>query len=105
MLRPYRASFWPLALTVFMLAGTLTATRLMDRRKPQPLARPLTSIPAQIDGWTGTPGPPLAEHVQGVLNATSFLSRIYQRKDSAVELFIAFYANQRAGESMHSPTV
>ena len=100
-----RASSWCLAVTVALLAATLAATKLSDRRKPQPLAKDLQSISASIDGWTGTPGPELAGDVQGVLKATSFLSRIYQRGSSRVELFVAFYAEQRAGESMHSPKV
>lgn len=94
-----------MAATVFLLAGTLTATKLMDRRKPQPLVRPLTSISTQIDGWTGLPGPEVSGDVQGVLKATNLLSRVYERGDRAIELFIAFYAEQRAGESMHSPKV
>jgi EpsI family protein len=77
----------------------------MDRRKPQPLARPLASIPTQIDGWIGAPGPELPEDIQGVLKASNVLSRFYQRGDRAIDLFIAFYAEQRAGESMHSPKV
>ncbi len=91
--------------TVGMLAATLMATRLSGRRKPQPLARPLESIATSIDGWTSVPGPDLPQDVQGVLRATNFLSRIYQRGGRSIELFVAFYAEQRAGESMHSPQV
>ena len=92
-----------MALTIFMLAGTLTAAKWMGRRNPQPLALPLTSIPTEIDGWSGTPEPDLPEEIQGVLKATSLLSRVYQRGGNSVELFVAFYEEQRAGESMHSP--
>jgi len=98
-----RTSALCLALTLFMLVGTLTATKLVARRKPQPLAQPLTSIPTQIDGWAGTSGGDLSEEVQGVLKATNVLSRVYQRGGTTIELFIAYYAEQRAGESMHSP--
>jgi len=100
-----RTGAWCLALTVCMLAGTLLATKLAGHRNPQPLALPLTSIPTEIDGWSGTSGPDLPEEVQGVLKATSLLSRIYRRGPSTVDLFIAFYEEQRAGESMHSPRV
>jgi EpsI family protein len=100
-----RARVWCLAFTAIMLAGTLTATKVVGQRKPQPLVHPLTSIPMQIGGWAGAPAEDLSEEVQGVLKATSTLSRVYQRGPSAVQLFIAFYAEQRAGESMHSPTV
>ncbi len=98
-----RTTAWCLALTVSVLACTLTATKLAARRKSQPLAQPLTSIPTEIDGWSASPGPDLPEQVQGVLNATSVLTRVYQRGGNAIDLFIAFYAEQRAGESMHSP--
>jgi len=91
--------------TLALLAATLAAAKLSDRRKPQPLARPLETIPTSIDGWTGVPGADLPGDVQGVLKATSFLSRQYHRGSNAIELFIAFYAEQRAGESMHSPKV
>lgn len=94
-----------MALTVTMLAGTLLTTKLAARRNPQPLALPLTNIPTEIDGWSGTSLPELPEEVQGELKATSLLSREYRRGGSAVDLFIAFYAEQRAGESMHSPRV
>lgn len=100
-----RSGAWCLALTVAMLASTLLATKLAAHRNPQPLALPLTSIPTEIDGWSGTSGPDLPEEVQGVLKATSLLSRVYHRGTSSIDLFIAFYAEQRAGESMHSPAV
>ena len=91
--------------TTVLLGSTVGAVRLTDRRKPQPLAQPLETIAPSIDGWHGVPGPEIPGDVQGVLRATSFLSRIYQRRGNSVELFVAFYAEQRAGESMHSPKV
>ena len=105
MISTTRKSSWCLAVTLVLLAATLTATKLSDRRKPQPLVRPLEAIPTSLGGWTGTPGPELPGDIQGVLKATSFLSRIYQRGGHTIELFVAFYAEQRAGESMHSPKV
>lgn len=105
MARASRISAWCLGLTLFLLAGTLTATKLMARRQPQPLAKPLATIPMEIAGWTGMAAPDPSEEVQGVLKASSILSRIYTHGGTSVELFIAFYAEQRAGESMHSPRV
>ena len=37
------------------------------------------------------------------LDPTSYLSRTYRKGSNDADLFIAFYAQQRAGESMHSP--
>jgi EpsI family protein len=90
-------------LTVFTLAATLLTARLMDNRQPEVLARSLAAIDFNIDGWIGTDNPPLSDAVLNELLATSYLSRTYRQGDKKVELFIAYYAQQRGGESMHSP--
>jgi EpsI family protein len=41
--------------------------------------------------------------VLGKLLPTSYLSRTYQKGGRQIGLFIAYYAQQRGGESMHSP--
>jgi EpsI family protein len=75
----------------------------MDTRPPDSLARPLETIDLSIDGWTGTNEPPLSDAVLNELLPTSYLTRTYRRADKSVSLFIAYYAQQRAGENMHSP--
>jgi EpsI family protein len=37
------------------------------------------------------------------LDATSYLARNYRKGENQLDLFVAFYEQQRAGESMHSP--
>jgi EpsI family protein len=49
------------------------------------------------------PNPELQEAVAKQLNATSYISRRYTKGGLAADLFVAYYARQRAGESMHSP--
>jgi EpsI family protein len=89
--------------TAVLLGGTLAAARLTDQRRPELPARPLSNIPAAIDGWTGTDAAPLDERTLAVLRPTSYLNRTYLRGRERAQLFIAYYAEQRAGESMHSP--
>jgi EpsI family protein len=91
------------SLTVFTLAATLLTATLMDNRQPELLARPLASIDSNIDGWIGTDNPPLSDAVLNELLATNYLSRTYRQADKKVDLFVAYYAQQRGGESMHSP--
>lgn len=86
-----------------LLAATLAASRLKDRQSPEPLARPLAAIPEEIAGWKGSDDPPLRPEVVRSLGATSYLSRTYRRGGSNIHLFVAYYANPRAGETMHSP--
>ncbi|HTR37128.1 MAG TPA: EpsI family protein [Bryobacteraceae bacterium] len=97
-----RISF-PFLGTASLLAATLVFSGMSTRRKPEPLAVPLYRISSQISGWRATGNVTLPEATLHTLNATSYLSRNYAKGPMQLELFIAFYAQQLAGESMHSP--
>jgi EpsI family protein len=92
-----------LAGTLLLLAATLGASKLAEDRKAEPLAVPLDTISRNINGFTANDNPALTEGVLGQLKPTSYLSRTYSNSTLSLDLFIAFYASQRAGESMHSP--
>jgi len=94
---------WQLAGTVFLLATTLLASKLTITRKAESLAQPLDTIDRNIAGFTGSDGPPLDERVLSKLLCDAYLSRLYRNSNIEADLFIAYYAQQRAGESMHSP--
>jgi len=95
-------SFRFLATTV-LLAGTVLLGGLAARRMAEPLAIPLDRISSQILGWKTTGDQELPDYTLRTLNATSYLSRTYEKGPLRSEVFIAFYAQQRAGETMHSP--
>ncbi len=86
-----------------LLAGTLVATHLKDAGPTPRLARPLDAIPLELEGWRGEEDPPLRQEIAASLGATAYLSRTYRRRGRTANLFIAYYANPRAGETMHSP--
>jgi EpsI family protein len=88
---------------LLLLAATLTASKLTEYRKSGYLAQPLESISRDIAGFHGTDNPALGESVLRELKPTSYLSRAYSNSSLQAELFIAYYAQQRAGENMHSP--
>jgi len=88
--------------TVLLLAATLAASKLAAHRKSEPLVRPLESISWNISHFVGREKPYVDEVVND-LRTTSYLSRIYQKPGINADLFIGFYDQQRAGESMHSP--
>ena len=94
---------WRFGSTFCLLVGGLTFSVFNDHRKPNPLVHPLSSIEKSISGWTATDDPPFTEVIEASLNATSCLSRTYRRGPATMNLFIAFYEQERAGESMHSP--
>ena len=94
---------WHLIGALLLLTTTLIASKLTEHRKPELLAEPLDTIDRNIAGFTGSDNPRLSEGVSKLLLADSYLARTYRKADAKADLFIAFYTQQRAGESMHSP--
>jgi EpsI family protein len=91
--------------TIALLIGTLGASRLVAERTFEPLAEPLESISRSIAGFTSlqSSDAPLSAAVLEQLRPTSYLIRRYSNSRVNLDVFIAFYGQQRAGESMHSP--
>jgi EpsI family protein len=95
---------WRLVLTVVLLAATLMGSKLADNRKSESLAQPLDTIGTNIAGFTGNAeNLPLGPGAWEALKCDAYLSRIYRKAGIDADLFIAYYAQQRSGESMHSP--
>jgi EpsI family protein len=94
---------WHVVGVLLLLSATLVASKLSEPRVPEFLARPLDSIPWSLAGFNGAPNPPLSAQVLAKLQADKYVSRLYRKQDMMADLFIAFYAYQRSGESMHSP--
>jgi EpsI family protein len=92
-----------LAGTILLMAATLAASVVTSDRNAEPLRVPLSSVAWKMGAFNGIPNPPLTESVLRELKATDYISRTYRAGDTTADLFVAFYARQRAGESMHSP--
>ncbi len=98
-----RSSSFLFAATAILLVGTIAFARLTERRVPGSLVIPLDGISHQIDGWLATGDEQIDQQTLRTLAATSYLLRTYQRQGTQMGVFVAYYAQQRAGESMHSP--
>ena len=94
---------WRTGATATLLALTLFAVYSAGKREPEELAQPLSSIPEEIDGWKGVQDSKLDQETESVLSASDYVYRTYEKDGSKVDMFMAFYAMQRAGEAMHSP--
>jgi EpsI family protein len=88
---------------VLLLTATLAASKLSSLRPSGSLVQPLDTIERNIGGFTATDNPALSDRVLGRLLPTAYVSRTYHKPGMDLDLFIAFYAQQRAGESMQSP--
>lgn len=94
---------WHVVAVASLLVLTLAASKLAAHRQSYSLAQPLDTLSREILGGIGTDDPPLTAGVLRELKCSSYLNRTYKRDRIQAQLFIAYYNEQRAGESMHSP--
>jgi len=93
------------ALAALVLALTAVLLQARSRVEVIPPHLPLASFPSRLANWDST------EIVQDtktleVLGPGDFLERVYQdpeRKLPYVDVFLAYFPSQRAGETPHSP--
>ena len=92
-------------LAVALLATTAVFLQAHGRVEHFPSRLPLASFPKQLNGWNGT-DVSIDQDVLDVLGAGDFLLRVYRAeavKGPYVDLFIAYFPSQRAGDTIHSP--
>jgi EpsI family protein len=63
----------------------------------------LASFPQTAGTWTMVSEEVLDDETSGVLKADDYVVRRYESAGQPVDLFVAYYQTQKAGESMHSP--
>jgi EpsI family protein len=92
-------------LIVSLILVSILGVRIcLDRDNTAGLSRPLSTLPAQIGAWHSVSEDALSLPIRKVLRADDLLARTYEViPGTQVQLFIAYYKTQRAGERMHSP--
>jgi EpsI family protein len=88
-----------------LIAATAVFLQARGRNEVFPSRLPLQSFPLQLHTWSGT-DVPMEKDVLDVLGPGDFLLRIYQnqaKQEPYVDLFIAYFRSQRAGDTIHSP--
>jgi EpsI family protein len=68
-----------------------------------PSADRLSALPLTLGDWRGRDDGRLDSATEDVLRADAYLLRTYWRDSTAVSLFVAYYATQRTGHTIHSP--
>lgn len=94
---------WRHVFAILLLTGTIVASKLGGDRRPEQLVQPISSIPDRIGEWQRAYETRFSEHVESRLAATEYLSRVYRKGNMEVALLVSYYAEQKAGETMHSP--
>lgn len=87
-----------------LILGAAILLQARARSETFPPRLPLKQFPMQLGGWTGT-DVAIEKDVLEVLGPGDFLVRIYQsqQKTPYIDLFIAYFRSQRAGDTIHSP--
>ena len=94
--------FWSVAVPMLAAAISLQAHSSTEFIPKPP---PLSSLPSQIDGWTGT-DEALDQQTLDILGPGDFLVRDYEGASQPqpwINLYIAYFQSQRAGDTIHSP--
>jgi EpsI family protein len=94
---------WRYIAVIGMLGATAIHSRVSEYRPADHIDQPLESISRSLAGWSYSHDAPLDARSIDRLKATAHLSRVYTKNGRKLALFIAFYSQQRAGETMHSP--
>jgi EpsI family protein len=87
-----------------LIAGAAILLQARARSEVFPPRLPLNQFPTQFGGWSGT-DVAIDKDVLEILGAGDFLVRVYQnqQKTPYIDLFIAYFRSQRAGDAIHSP--
>ena len=96
--------YWRFAVSVILLAGTGLVLQARNGTEIIPQRPPLSSFPRTLDGWNSR-DLQLTQDVRDVLGPGDFLLRNYRDPGSNqdVFLFLAYFASQRTGDTIHSP--
>jgi exosortase D (VPLPA-CTERM-specific) len=96
----------PLLTCILVLsAGGAAAYSISGRTEIAQNRLPFAEFPVRIGSWQGDPSL-LDVDTERALAVTDYILSDYRRTDGkAVNLYVAYYASQRKGESPHSPIV
>lgn len=100
-----RRSALHFVLAILLLASTAVFLFTVPHSEIVPSRLSPTSFPFQMGIWTGT-DVSIAKDVLDKLGPGDFLLRDYRSGDPSqppVDLFIAYFASQRTGDTIHSP--
>jgi EpsI family protein len=88
-----------------LIAAAAVFLQARTRNEVFPPRQPLESFPDQLQAWSGS-DIAIDKEVLDVLGPGDFLLRVYENEDQPqpyVNLFIAYFRSQRAGDTIHSP--
>ena len=96
-------------IAAILMLATALVLQAHSRTEYFPPRELLSSLPLQIDAWTGTDDT-LDQQTLAILGPGEFLVRDYEnmrqsqpQSEPWVNLYIAYFPTQKAGDTIHSP--
>jgi EpsI family protein len=75
-----------------------------SKTEPMPIRQSLSGMPGQIGDWAWKRSTEFDTRTLKVLGVNDYISRqYYDLSDTAVDLYVGYYASQRQGQTIHSP--
>lgn len=94
---------WRFVTLAALLASAALLLQARNGHEVIPVRAPLDSFPKIFDDWNSR-DVPIGKETRDVLGPGDFLLRDYRDPSGhAVDLFIAYFPSQRAGDTIHSP--
>jgi EpsI family protein len=91
------------SIVVGMLTAAVFVASAGDREMREPRT-PLALLPLRIGDWSGREAPRFDDDVIAALGVDEYINREYiARRDAPLALYIAYYASQQQGDTIHSP--
>ncbi len=88
---------------IVLLVATLTIHSFVDFGEKTPISRPFSKFPLVVGAWEGK-RQFLEQEFIDALEFTDYTSINYSKPDSPpINVYVAYYASQRKGKSIHSP--
>jgi exosortase D (VPLPA-CTERM-specific) len=92
-----------LAATAFAALATALAFVMPERSELHPARMDFAEFPMQLGGWQGAPSPLDPVYRQELKLDDYLLADYREAADPPVNVWVAYYASQRKGQSTHSP--
>jgi EpsI family protein len=90
-------------MTAGLLLGAYVLLHSVSHGEPIVPRRPLRELPYTLANWKGQERP-FPDRVVQATGVTDYTNRIYvDGTEGPVQIYIGYYANQRAGDIIHSP--
>jgi len=90
-------------ITAATLCGAFALLHTVSHGEPIVARKALRELPYTLGGWTGEEHP-LQERIVQAVSVSDYTNRVYVEPSApSIELYIGYYASQRAGDTIHSP--